>query len=79
MERITRLERIEFEDKWVTEKAFEDENGFVRGEAIDLLAQFENDEENCGCEECSGVAGMELPLSARVQKVNFCPMCGRKF
>jgi hypothetical protein len=35
-------------------------------------------EEKVGCEECNGVAGMELPLSAGIQKVNYCPMCGRK-
>jgi hypothetical protein len=35
-------------------------------------------DENIGCEECSGVAEMQLPLSQGVQKVNYCPMCGRK-
>jgi hypothetical protein len=30
------------------------------------------------CYECAGVAGMELPLSSGVKRVNFCPMCGRK-
>mgnify|MGYP000895793024 CR=1 FL=1 len=35
-------------------------------------------EEKAGCEECNGVAGMELPLSAGIQKVYYCPMCGRR-
>jgi len=76
MNRFTRLERIEYEDKWVTDNAFLDENGFIRGSAIDSLAKFEGND--CGCEECSGVASMELPLSRGLQKINFCPMCGKK-
>lgn len=79
MRRYTRLERIEYEDKWVTDKAFQDESGLIRGKAIDSLAEYENANEGLGCEECFGVAGMEIPLSTGIKNINFCPICGRKF
>lgn len=79
MKRFTKLLRIEYEDKWVVEDAFEDESGLIRGKAIDCLAQYETANEGLGCEECFGVAGMEIPLSTGIKSVNFCPICGRRF
>lgn len=67
MKRFTKLLRIEYEDKWVVEDAFENESGLIRGKAIDCLAQYENANEGLGCEECSGVAGMEIPLSTGIK------------
>ena len=57
--------------------------GTTKDELLNMLRwlwdKFEIEECNTNCHECSGVAGMELPLSLGVQKANFCPICGRKF
>ena len=42
MDRLTRNIRTEYEDKWVADDAFETEEHFVRGKAIDKLAAYED-------------------------------------